>query len=93
MIPPPAFLRGLLVRSALIWLGIRGFLFFTRRFGPASVPASAAIVVVAVTFTILDERRRRQTVFLANLGISELALAVVAAVPPTVLELLARTAQ
>lgn len=93
MIPHPAFLRGLLDRSALIWLGIRGFLYFTRLFGSASLPASIAVVIFTATFAILDERRRQQTIFLANLGVSELALVAVAAVPPIVLEGLMHTMQ
>lgn len=84
-LPHPAFLRGILVRGAGIWLGVRGLLLFVG-LTVATAPVALAIVALTAWLATLDGRRHGETVLLANLGIPEWRLAAVAAAPPAVFE-------
>ncbi len=49
--------------------------------------SSVLIIVVTVVVVALDGRRRNEHFFLANLGVSLPALLILAALPPTAMEL------
>jgi hypothetical protein len=52
------------------------------------VPASLGLTVLVAALTLLDVRRRHETILLANLGVSRTAIVVVASLPPLALETL-----
>lgn len=85
-LPHPAFLSGILVRGVLVWFGVRGFLLFLGFLVP-SPSAAVGIVVLTAWLGAYDARRSSETILLANLGIAEWKLALVAAVPAALFEL------
>ena len=89
----PAFLRGIVVRSAIIWLGVRGLLLFAALLIPSipallipSIPAALAVVALTAGLTAIDGRQHSETVLLANLGVPEWHLVLLAMLPPAVFE-------
>jgi len=84
-VPILAFLRGILLRSLVIWVSLRVALFLFH-VGPPALPTRVGIVLVTAFLTTFDGRRHGETLFLANLGIPEWRLAAVAAVLPLLLE-------
>jgi hypothetical protein len=68
-----------------VWIGIRGFLLFVGLTVP-SLPAAVGIVTLTAWLTVWDGRRHGETVLLANLGVPQWRLAVVAALPAVVFE-------
>lgn len=83
--PPRRFARALVVRSAVIWLGLRAGV---AGLGGVSLdwPAATAVIAIAVWLTGLDARRLNEDGFLANLGVPFGALLATAAIAPTALE-------
>jgi hypothetical protein len=51
------------------------------------MPTSVGLVALVTMLTLLDTRRRHETVLLANLGVGASGLLVVSAAPPVLLEL------
>ena len=88
--PPPPFLSSILLRSSIIWVGLRGMLFILFTLVVPSFAAAALIVGVTALLTTMEGRRRNEHVFLANLGVQVWSLALVAAVLPLVGELAVR---
>ena len=74
------------MRGFLIWFGVRGGLLFVRMLVP-SVSAAVGIVAVTAWIGVLEARRSSETILLANLGIAEWQLALVAAVPAAAFEI------
>jgi hypothetical protein len=84
------------IRAALLWLGARGMFFFVLAMAGAPsgirLTAIAAVWVVFVTIALVrvDIIRRHEVALLANLGVSNLALLPVVAVPPIIAEIVMR---
>ena len=72
---PPPLRRDVLVRSALIWLGVRFALAFFQLvvYGPV---VAVGVVAVVVAILLADTRASHETVLVANLGFSGRHLAV-----------------
>ena len=87
---PVPFLRQILVRSILVWLGVRGAAFLLFGLTVPALPAAGLVVALTVGLTTWDGRRLSEHVFLANLGIPVWVLALAAAVPPLSCELTIR---
>ena len=88
VLPPAPFLRIILLRSLLVWAGIRGFLYL-RAGAIVPTPGAAAFTILLVAFlTVLDGRRRNEHLFLANLAVSRWTLIALGAVIPLGAELL-----
>jgi len=86
--PPLGFLRSIVLRATGIWILLHAALL--GLFGAISLepPAILAVVALVVWLTTLYGRRASEHVFLANLGVPEWLLMIVAAIPPCLLELL-----
>ena len=91
----PAFLNGLLTRSVIIWFGVRGLLLVAGLLLPTlpgavqlvpTLPGAGAVVALTALLTALDGRRHSETVLLANLGVPESRLVLIAMIPPGALE-------
>ena len=68
-VPPLPVLRALVARSALLWGAIRAVLLaFGVGFG--RLAPGALIVLLVMGLTVLTMRRRREHLFLGNLGVS-----------------------
>ena len=90
-VPPLPVIRSLVARSALLWGAIRAtLLLFGVGFGRL-VPAALIVLVVAV-LTVLAMRRRREHVFLGNLGVSLTTAAAVNGATAVALEVGAASA-
>jgi hypothetical protein len=74
-------------RAGIIWLGVRLVIAMLKAISLAP-PAAVGIVALVSWLTLLDGRRLHEDVFLGNLGVSEWPVAVAAAVPPALLEIL-----
>lgn len=83
--PPLPVLRALVARSALLWGAIRAVLLaFGVGFGR---PVTAVpIVLLVVGLAVLTMRRRREHLFLGNLGVSLPVAAAVVGVTAAALE-------
>jgi hypothetical protein len=88
--PPLPFLGQILLRSAIVWAGLRVALFILFNLVLPSGVVSCAIVALTVFLIGLDGRRRNEHVFLANLGVSTFPITVAAAVVPLGAELAVR---
>jgi hypothetical protein len=83
----------MVARASLVWLGLRAAMLALAGTlsgaGGASVDlySSVLIIVVTVALVLWDGRRRNEHLFLANLGVPLRALAIIAALPPLVLEM------
>lgn len=87
-VPPFPVLRALVARSALLWGAIRAVsIAFGVGFGR---PAPAVLVVLLVVLlTVLIMRRRREHLFLGNLGVSLPGAAAIVGVTAATLEVVA----
>ncbi len=92
--PPQPFLRAILLRSAVIWVGVRLSATAVVRMVP-EVPGEeagppyalapsviAAVVVLTTALTWLDCARHNEILFLTNLGVSRRTLALCAGLLP-----------
>jgi hypothetical protein len=91
--PPPPFRAALLRRAAGLWLLLRAAVLVVgllvglaplRDLIFFSAPAAGFVALLAAWLTMFDARRRREPLFLADLGVSPGLLAVLALVPPIV---------
>jgi hypothetical protein len=93
--PPQPFLRAILLRSAVIWVGVRLSATAAVRMVPELVPGEeagppyalapsviAAVVVLTTALTWLDCARHNEILFLTNLGVSRRTLALCAGLLP-----------
>ncbi|MEJ2239525.1 MAG: hypothetical protein P8X82_14605 [Gemmatimonadales bacterium] len=97
-LPSRRFARAILLRSVVIWIGVR----FAASFGSMLVPdvsrsappptpysislvSSAVVVLMTATLTRLDCTRRNETLFLSNLGVRSTAVTGIAAIIPLLL--------
>jgi hypothetical protein len=90
-IPPSFLVRGAAL-SVLVWTVLRGVLVLGGQPGAPHVAISALLVTIVALVVWLDMRRMRELVFLADLGVTRLAVCVATFVPGAVLELGARIA-
>ena len=92
--PPQPFLRAILLRSAVIWVGVRLSATAVVRMVP-EVPGEeagppyalapsviAAVVVLTTALTWLDCARHNEILFLTNLGVSRRTLVLSAGLLP-----------
>ena len=88
--PDRVFARPLLIRGTLLWAGARGCLALITWLvagmeGPVTpqvtVEAAAWIIIVVGALGLLEARRRNEHLLLANLGIYQRTLGLLAAVP------------
>lgn len=92
-LPPPPFLRVLLVRASVFWLLGRLILviFGVREPFPAiariGTPTSVGLIGLVAALTLFESHRRHEVVFLANLGVGRARLLAVGVLPPLILEL------
>lgn len=88
----------LLRRAALLWLlgrlMVAFFVFIYQGAGALTThavhlgtPTSLWLIAMVAALTVLDVHRRHEIVLLANLGVGPGPIAVLAALPPLVLEL------
>ena len=93
--PPQPFLRAILLRSAVIWVGIRLCATAAVRMVPELVPAEeagppyalappviAAVIMLTTALTWLDCTRHNEILFLTNLGVSRRTLVLSAGLLP-----------
>jgi len=100
-LPSRRFTRAILLRSVVIWIGVR----FAASFGSMLVPdvsrsepppapysislvASTAVVLMTAALTRIDCARRNETLFLSNLGVRGISVMGIAAIIPLLLGLL-----
>lgn len=84
--PARRFLRAILVRSTILWVGIRFAMawFDVVRFTPLAVAFLLGAVIAAV---LADAHKRNEALLLANLGYSRWPVAVTAGAWTLLLEL------
>ena len=92
-LPDPLFTRAIVVRAALLWLGVRMMVASSGLLGgglmlPIGVPASALIIAATVFLAGVELRRRNEFLFLGSLGYAPLLLLALSAVPVVPLEIL-----
>jgi len=80
------FLRSIVVRATGIWIALHVALLALFKVLSLEPPAMLAVVAVVAWLTSLHGRRTSEHVFLANLGVPEWVLVIVAALPPSLLE-------
>jgi hypothetical protein len=93
MPPPPSFVRGYVVRGVILWMALHlgagfvsslagsGFVLFLR------LLASAFLVGAVFVACLIDDRVRRDDLYLANLGVPPTAAAGVSAGTALILEM------
>lgn len=81
------FRNAYLLRSFILWAALRGA-FLVFKIIAIGATAKVGLVVIVVVAVHLDARRRGETLFLANLGVSERWIALTALPLPLLLELL-----
>ena len=96
LLPDHVVASALLRRAIVVWAVLRAAfavlsLMLADVFGPPSLdlalPASALVIALTAMLCVLDARRRREIVWLQNLGVPPAAVGALAAIPPTVAEL------
>jgi hypothetical protein len=104
MLPARHFTRAILLRSLVIWVGVRAAATGAKNAIPPDLamprvspweltPAgSVGVVVVVVVLVLLDAARRHELLFLANLGVKRVAVGGLAASLAAVAELLVAVA-
>ena len=88
-VPVRTFVIALLRRGAILWLLVR-LMFFavSGRSSVSLLPTTAlALALVVGAFGLLDARRRNEHRFLANLGVSQIVIAMLSTIPALVGEL------
>lgn len=93
LLPEPLFTRAIVIRAAVLWLGVRMMIAFSGLLGgvlllPSGVPASALIVVATVFLAGVEFRRRNEFLFLGSLGYGPGLLLTLSALPVIPLEVL-----
>lgn len=93
MLPDPLFTRALIVRGAVLWLGVRTMVAFSGLLGgalmlPIGFPASALIIGATLLLAGLELRRRNEFLFLGSLGHGPALLLLLSALPMAPLEIL-----
>lgn len=85
-LPARPFLRAILVRSTILWVGIRFAMvwFDVVRFTPLAVVVLLGAVIAAV---LVDAHKRNEALLLADLGYSRWPVAVAAGAWVLLLEL------
>ena len=73
----PAFRNAYLIRGLIVWIGLRLALAWGSITDPNVVEEMLVLGVVSVA-VVLDARRRSEDLFLGNLGIPAVAIAVCA---------------
>ena len=93
MLPPPSFVRGYLLRGAVLWVAIHlGAGFAVTASGGRGLalslgsPAVAFLLGAVFLASHLEDRSRRDDVFLANLGVAPAGAALVSTAAAFVLE-------
>ena len=99
-LPPWPFTRAIMIRSTVLWIPVRlaatAVVAMVPPFPglpPAPSPwvlspwTTLAVLLVVTALTWLDCVRRNETVFLANLGVSRVALLGLAATMPLLLSI------
>lgn len=86
--PTWTFARAILIRSFIVWAGIRAFLLLLGSGVRLGLHASLLLIVVVAALTTLDGRRRNEHIFLANLRVPTFWLVFLAVVVPALLEIL-----
>jgi hypothetical protein len=86
--PPSPYVRAFILRATIVWLGLH-LLSYQLLFNLRAFLLAAAATVALV---LLDAERRNERRFLANLGVSRPAVAVVALLTVTSLETIWRVA-
>lgn len=90
--PDPLFTRAILIRAAVLWLGVRMLLAFSGLLGgrlllPTGVAASVIIIGATVFLAGIELRRRNEFLFLGSLGHAPALLLTLSALPIAPLEL------
>jgi hypothetical protein len=94
--PNSLVLRAYLIRGAWLWIVARGIITGALLLAGSdalhlSPVAFIEVVLLIVALGWIDMRRRRESVFLANLGVSPLVLSALFGVPALLGEMLVRT--
>ena len=93
-LPNPEFSRKFLVVGAAAWVLVRVAFALALAIADVPVPpplileppASVAVVAICSSLVVLDVLRKRERVFLANLGVALGAVALIGALPALVAE-------
>lgn len=93
----PLLIRMMVVRGAVLWLGVRVMLAVVgvALYGHVAPGGpTTAIIIAALTgvLALVDQRRRGEVDFFCNLGISRTLVAMLAAVPALAAEAVIRVA-
>jgi hypothetical protein len=91
--PDAAFTRALILRAAVLWLGVRMLIAFSglmtgRLLLPTGVSVSVLIIAATVFLAGLELRRRNEFLFLGSLGHAPAFLLMLSALPIAPLEVL-----
>ena len=88
IVPYRSFTRQLLVSATVVWAGVRVGVAILGIGIATNLPVAAGVVLLTVVLVLMDLRRRSSHVFLENLGVSRMAVVVIVAMPPLLLEIL-----
>jgi hypothetical protein len=93
MLPNALVLRAYTLRSALLWLGLRGATALTLALAelppfPRSLGAVHLFIALSLLLCFADVWRRHERVLIGNLGVSPWALGAICLVPAVIGELL-----
>jgi hypothetical protein len=93
IMPDPLFTRAIIIRAALLWIGVRTMIAFSGILGgrlllPTGAAVSALIVGATVFLAGVELRRRDEFLFLGSLGHAPALLLTLSALPVPPLELL-----
>ena len=98
-LPPQPFLRAILLRSTVIWIGVRLAATAAVRMVPelpgaepappyaVAPPVIAAVIILTTALTWLDCARHNEVLFLTNLGVSRRTLVFLAGLLPLLFSL------
>lgn len=86
LLPPRRLLRLILLRALLIWVGVRLLILLAgAMIGELLLRVSAlsviTIILVSVFLTLADLTRRREALFLANLGVPTRVMVMLSVIP------------
>lgn len=97
ILPDRLFTRALLGRGVFLWLGTRILFRFggglvADRFGPPSIvilpPTAIALSCLVGALGLLEARRRNEHLLLANLGVAQWRIWMIATLPALLAEML-----
>ena len=91
MLANPVVVRAYALRSANLWLGLRGTMALVLAVAdlppfPRSANAVLFFVLVTTLICVLDVRRRHERALIGNLGLSLWTLAGISVIPPILAE-------